>query len=43
MKNIITFRGDRELWIDFVAKVKKNKKQVWQVLKQFIISYIKKK
>ena len=41
-KEIITFRGNRDLWIDFVAKVKKERKQVWQVLEKFIKSYLKK-
>lgn len=43
MKDIITFRGHRELWIDFISKVKKNRKQVWEVLEKFIIDYIKNK
>ncbi|MEK6820683.1 MAG: hypothetical protein AABX71_03150 [Nanoarchaeota archaeon] len=41
MKDIITFRGNRELWIDFVAKVKKERKKVWQVLEKFIREYLK--
>jgi hypothetical protein len=32
MKDIITIRGDRELWLDFVCKVKKRKKKTWDVL-----------
>ena len=43
MKDIITFRGDRELWIDFVAELKKRRKKVWQVLEEFIRSYLKNK
>lgn len=43
MKDVITFRGDRDLWIDFVAKVKKDRKQVWEVLEKFIRSYLKTK
>ena len=42
-KDVLTFRGDRDLWIDFVAKVKKKKKNVWEVLKQLIIKFLKKK
>jgi len=43
MKDVITFKGDRNLWIDFVAKIKKDKKQVWEVLEKFIKDYLKKK
>jgi hypothetical protein len=41
MKDIITLRGNRNLWIDFVAKIKKEKKQVWQVLEEWIKKYLK--
>lgn len=43
MKDTISFRGDRNLWIDFVAKVKKQRKEVWQTLKPFIEQYLKEK
>ncbi len=43
MKEVITFKGDRNLWIDFVAKIKKERKQVWEVLEKFIKDYLKKK
>jgi len=43
MKDVITFKGNRELWIDFVAKVKKQRKKVWDVLKEFIKEYLKNK
>ncbi len=43
MKDIITFRGDRNLWIDFVANIKKDRKQVWQVLEKFIKAYLKRR
>ena len=42
MKDVITLKGDREIWIDFVAKVKKERKKVWEVLKEFIKDYLKK-
>lgn len=42
-KEIITLRGNRDIWIDFVAKVKKNRKQVWEVLEEFIRTYLKRK
>lgn len=40
-KEVLTFRGERDLWIDFVAKVKKERKGVWEVLKKFIKDYLK--
>ena len=43
MKEVICFRGDRNLWIDFIAKIKKERKEVWQVLEAFIKDYLKKK
>ena len=43
MKDIIALRGDRKLWIDFVAKVKKQKKEVWDVLLVFIKKYLRRK
>ena len=36
MKEVISFKGERNEWIDFVAKVKKKKKTVWDVLKDLI-------
>jgi hypothetical protein len=43
MKDVITFRGDRNVWIDFVAKVKKERKEVWEVLAQFMHKYLNSK
>lgn len=40
-KDIISLRGERDLWIDFVAKVKKDKKEVWDVLSKLIRKYLK--
>ena len=40
MKDTITIKGNRNTWIDFIAKIKREKKQVWQVLEPFIKSYI---
>ena len=40
MNGIITLRGERDLWIDFTHKVKKDKKQVWQVLSPFLKKYV---
>lgn len=39
-KEVITLRGDRDLWIDFVSKVKKERKEVWEVLSSFIRKYL---
>lgn len=41
MGDVITFRGNRDLWIDFVAKLKKDKKEVWEILEKFIKNYLK--
>lgn len=43
MKDVITFKGDRNLWIDFMSKIKREKKQVWEVLEELIKNYLKKK
>ncbi len=43
MKDAITLKGDRNVWIDFVAKVKKERKEVWEVLEGLIKDYIKQK
>ena len=40
MNDIITIRGERELWLEFVHKVKKDKKKVWNVLRPFLKKYI---
>jgi len=40
MKDIITLRGNRNLWIDFVTKLKKEKKQVWEILSVWIKDYL---
>jgi len=41
-KSVITFKGDRDAWIDFVSKVKKQRKKVWEVLEPLIKEYTKK-
>lgn len=41
MKETICFKGNRDLWIDFVAKIKKQRKEVWEALKPFIQQYLK--
>jgi len=39
MKDIITIRGERELWLDFIHKTKKEKKKAWDVLNPFLKKY----
>ncbi|OGP69198.1 MAG: hypothetical protein A2169_06010 [Deltaproteobacteria bacterium RBG_13_47_9] len=39
MKYTITIRGERELWLDFIHKAKKEKKKVWEVLSPFLRKY----
>jgi len=43
MKDVITLKGNRDLWTDFTNKLKKQRKQVWQVLEPFIRKYLKKR
>lgn len=39
--DIISVKGDRNKWIDFVSQVKKNKEKVWTVLEFYIDDYLK--
>ncbi len=39
MNDIITIRGERELWLDFVHKVKKERKKAWDVLSPYLKKY----
>ncbi len=39
---MISIKGDKDLWVDFVNKIRKNKTQVWIVLEPFIKDYIRK-
>lgn len=41
VREVLTFRGNRDLWIDFVAKIKKERKEVWDVLGEMIKKYLK--
>lgn len=38
--NIIIRGGDRDLWIDFAGKCKKEKKKIWDVLSKLIKEYL---
>jgi hypothetical protein len=40
MKYVITLRGERDLWLDFVHKARKDKKKVWDVLNPYLRKYI---
>ena len=40
MKDIITIRGERELWLDFIHKAKKEKKKAWDVLNPFLKTFV---
>lgn len=42
MKDSIMIKGDRNRWIDFVAQIKRERKEVWDVLSKFIDEYLKK-
>jgi len=41
-KDTLSLRGDRNKWIDFIAKCKKNKKTAWDVMEPVIDNYLKK-
>lgn len=38
----ISFKGNRDIWQDFMYKVKKKKEQVWEALEPMLKEYIKK-
>jgi hypothetical protein len=40
MKYTISLRGERELWLEFVHKTKREKKKVWEVLTPFLKKYL---
>ena len=40
MKDVITLRGERDLWIDFIHKAKKEKKKAWDILRPFLRKYV---
>jgi len=40
MKYVITLRGERDLWLDFVHKAREGKKKVWDILCPFLRKYI---
>ena len=40
-KEIITIKGDREMWMEFAIAVKRNKTTIWDALEKKIDEYIK--
>ena len=40
MKHVITLRGERDLWLDFVHKAKKDKRKVWDILSPYLRKYV---
>ena len=40
MSDVITLRGERELWLEFIHKAKKEKKKVWEILSPFLKKYL---
>jgi hypothetical protein len=37
---LISLRGDRDIWLDFTHKIRKNKKKVWEILEPMLKEYI---
>ena len=40
MKDAISLRGEREVWMEFIHKTKKKRKKVWEVLTPFLNKYV---
>jgi len=40
MKDTISLRGEREVWLEFIHKTKKEKKKAWEVLSPYLKKYI---
>jgi len=41
VSHTITIRGQRDLWLEFVHKTKKEKKTVWEALRPFLTKYVR--
>jgi hypothetical protein len=41
MKDHISFRGDKKTWLEFSIKLKREKKQVWEVLEPMLKNFSK--
>lgn len=40
---VLSFRGNRTVWVKFMSVVKKNRVEVWKALEPLLKSYIKNK
>jgi len=40
MKDTLSIRGERELWLEFIHKAKKQKRKAWEVLSPYLKKYI---
>ena len=40
MKDVITLRGERELWIEFIHKAKTERRKAWDLLSPFLKKYL---
>ncbi len=40
MKDAISIRGERELWLEFIHKAKKEKRKAWDILSPFLKKYL---
>lgn len=41
LMEILTFRGNRDLWITFCAEARRRRERRWDALKPYIKDYIK--
>jgi hypothetical protein len=39
MKYTISIRGERDLWLDFIHRAKKERKKAWEVLSPYLRKY----
>ena len=39
MKDTISIRGERDLWLEFIYKAKKEKRKAWDVLSPYLKKY----
>ncbi len=40
MKYVITLRGERDMWLNFIHKIRKNKRRVWDILSPYLRKYV---
>jgi len=41
--DVLSLRGNRDLWMDFTDRTRRQKKTVWETLEPMIREYLKKK